>query len=99
MSGHVDAGQTTMSEDQLKELLGQLQQRLDQTKQLDPEAREMVAALEHDIHRLLDKGDEEMDFDTFQEGAQSLEARFSAEHPMAEQLLREVIDILAKVGL
>jgi len=88
-----------MSEDQLKELLGQLQQRLDQTKQLDPEAREMIAALENDIHRLLDKGDEEMDFDTFREGAQSLEARFSAEHPVAERLFREVIDILAKVGL
>jgi hypothetical protein len=40
-----------------------------------------------------------MDFETFREGAQSLQARFRAEYPTADRFLREIMDMLAKVGI
>lgn len=88
-----------MPEKDLKTLLRELNEILDNTEELDPETRAMVVELEDDIDRLLDTEDEGMDFDTFREGAQSLQARFRAEHPTADRFLREIMDMLAKVGI
>lgn len=88
-----------MPDKQLKSLLGQLHGILDKTEELDPETRKMVAALDEDINRLLNTEDESNDVDTIMEAAQSLEAGFGAEHPVAARFLREIIDMLAKVGI
>lgn len=88
-----------MPDNQLKSLLGQLHGILDKTEELDPETRKMVAALDEDINRLLNTEDESNDVDTIMEAAQSLEADFGAEHPVAARFLREIIDMLAKVGI
>ncbi len=88
-----------MPEKKLKALLSQLQEILDKIDRLDPETRDMVAALEDDIERLLDAEDDSVNLETFREGVQSLETRFRADHPVAERFLREIIDILAKVGI
>lgn len=88
-----------MPEKELKALLKQLNEALDNTEHLDPATREMVIELDRDIDRLLDAEDESMDFDTFQEGARDLQARFRAEHPVADRFLREIMDMLAKVGI
>jgi hypothetical protein len=88
-----------MPEDDLKKLLSELNKILDTTEELDPETRAMVVELEADIDRLLDTEDEGMDFETFREGAQSLQARFRAEYPTADRFLREIMDMLAKVGI
>lgn len=88
-----------MPEKDLKTLLSELNEMLDTTEELDPETRAMVVELEADIDRLLDVEDEGMDFDTFREGAQSLQARFRAGYPKADRFLREIMDMLAKVGI
>jgi hypothetical protein len=88
-----------MPEKDLKKLLSELNKILDTTEELDPETRAMVVELEADIDRLLDTEDEGMDFETFREGAQSLQARFRAEYPTADRFLREIMDMLAKVGI
>jgi hypothetical protein len=88
-----------MPEKDLKTLLSELNEILDTTEELDPETRAMVVDLEADIDRLLDTEDEGMDFDTFREGAQSLQARFRTDYPMADRFLREIMDMLAKVGI
>jgi hypothetical protein len=88
-----------MPEKDLKKLLSELNKILDTTEELDPETRAMVVELEADIDRLLDAEDEGMDFETFREGAQSLQARFRAEYPTADRFLREIMDMLAKVGI
>lgn len=88
-----------MPDKKLKSLLGQLHDILDKTEELDPETRKMVAALDEDIDRLLDADDELDDIDTIREKAQLLEAGFNAEYPVAARFLREIIDMLAKVGI
>lgn len=90
---------TAKTEQELKALLKQLNEVLDNTEHLDPATREMVIELDRDIDRLLDAEDESMDLDTFREGAQSLQARFRAEYPAADRFLREIMDMLAKVGI
>ena len=88
-----------MPEQELKTLLRQLNEILDNTERLDPATRKMVIKLDRDIERLLDTEDAGMDFDTFQEGALDLQARFRVEYPVAERFLREIMDMLAKVGI
>jgi len=88
-----------MPDQDLRTLLKQLNETLENTERLDPATREMVIDLDRDIERLLDAEDEDMDFDTFQEGARDLQARFRVEHPVAERFMREIMDMLAKVGI
>jgi len=88
-----------MPEKNLKTLLGQLHHMLEKTRELDPETRELVVALEDDIDRLLDEQDDSSDVDSIVASAQSLEASFGAEYPVAARFLREIIDMLAKVGI
>lgn len=91
--------ETAMPDKKLKSLIGQLHEILEKTDELDPETRGMVTTLEGDIDRLLDAEDHTSDVDTIRESAQSLEASFGAEYPVAARFLREIIDMLAKVGI
>jgi len=88
-----------MAEQELKALLKQLQETLEETETVDEETLQMVTELEDDLDRLLDQDNDENDFDSLKERAQSLEAQFAAEYPATERFFREIIDLLAKVGI
>jgi mevalonate kinase len=88
-----------MTEKNLKELLAQLQQALENTRRVDAETLKQVEELDQDINRLIEAGSEEEDIEGIMERAQSVEARFAVEHPVADRFLREIIDALAKVGI
>lgn len=88
-----------MSEQQLKNLIRQLNETLENTEQLDAETRELVVDLDQDINRLLDQEDDWWDYEGVSEKAMALQAHFRAEHPVADRFIREIVDILAKVGI
>lgn len=88
-------------DDELKRLLENVHAALEETRELDDETRELVRELDEDIHRLVESG-EPADQDAYEgavDKAKELQARFQAEHPVAERFFREIIDVLAKVGI
>lgn len=88
-----------MTETHIKQLLAQLQDALEDTRQVDAATLDMVRELDEEIHRLTEAGAPPGDYDGVMDQAKSVQARFAAEHPVAERFLREIIDSLAKVGI
>lgn len=88
-----------MSDKQLKDLLARLQTELENTDEVDSETLELVRELDVDINRLVESGSADDEFENVVARAQSMEARFAANHPAAEQFLREIINVLARIGI
>lgn len=89
-----------MHTDDLKESLKKLHANLETTGQVDEELEKLLRVLDSDIHQLLNK--EERDAQEMQwlaDRAQSLSAKFAAEHPRTETLLRDLGNILASMGI
>ncbi len=85
-----------MSNRQIRELLAKLQEEIKNTE-LDEDTRALVRDLDSDIHGLLEKQGE--DADTVLEKARELETNFATDHPTIERFLREVIDVLVRMGI
>ncbi len=84
----------------LKKALRDLHRHLESAGGIDEESRELLRALDQDIHQLLDsdrKPDE--DSEPLTERAQAIAARFASEHPQLEKVLRELADKLASIGI
>ncbi|GGX27867.1 DUF4404 family protein [Undibacterium squillarum] len=90
-----------MPREQLKQLLGQLQNELDQTRFLDDEARAMLEELHEDIEDVLDAEKQQDDpvYATLRERLVAASARFSAQHPTLDAALREIGTMLGKIGI
>lgn len=88
-----------MPDPRIKELLAQLHDTLSSTETIDQETLELVRTLEADIDRLLDPDDPSNDAESLIEKTQSLQTRFAIEHPNADRFFRELIDLLARVGI
>jgi vacuolar-type H+-ATPase subunit H len=86
-----------MSQERIKALLQQLQQELANTTTVDAETLAQVKQLDNDIDQWIE--DAEDVNSPIMEDAIALEARFAANHPVAERLIREVIDTLARIGI
>ena len=86
-----------MADKNLNELLTELNEALEKIEEIDPETRALVKDLDEDINRLLEAGED--DVEGVMDRAQSVQARFALEHPVAERFIREIIDALAKVGI
>jgi vacuolar-type H+-ATPase subunit H len=86
-----------MSQERIKTLLQQLQQELANTTTVDAETLAQVKQLDSDIDQWIE--DAEDVNSPIMEDAIALEARFAANHPVAERLIREVIDTLARIGI
>jgi len=86
-----------MSQERIKALLQQLQQELAKTTTVDAETLAQVKQLDSDIDQWIE--DAEDVNSPIMEDAIALEARFAANHPVAERLIREVIDTLARIGI
>ena len=87
-----------MSNTQVRELLAKLQAAIQKTE-LDEETRSMVRDLDADIHDLLESEGGQEETDSVVERARALETSFATEHPTIERFLREVIDVLVRMGI
>ena len=87
-----------MSNEQIRTLLGKLQDELQKTK-IDSETHELLQDLDSSLHGLLDPQSMEGDSQSVLERAQELESRFATSHPVAERVVREIIDALARMGV
>lgn len=86
-----------MNQERIKALLQQLQQELASTTTVDADTLAQVKRLDSDIDQWIE--DAEDVNSPIMEDAIALEARFAANHPVAERLIREVIDTLGRIGI
>lgn len=87
-----------MSNEKIKQLLTELQTELDSTE-LNAETRDRLRGLESDIEDLLEPTSPADDPTPVLDKARELEAEFEANHPVAGQFTREIINLLARMGL
>jgi len=87
-----------MSNTEIRDLLAKLQDEIQKTE-LDDETRSMVKELDADIHGLLDTDSDKSETDSVVEKARALETNFATEHPAIERFMREVIDVLVRMGI
>ncbi len=86
-----------MSQQRVRLLLSELQLELARTGEVDEETLALIRKLEQDIDELIESSEQRNS--PVLDDAIALEARFAANHPIAEKLLREVIDSLARIGI
>lgn len=87
-----------MSNTQIRELLAKLQDEIQKTE-LDEDTRSLVRDLDSDIHDLLDPEGHRAETDSVVQKARELETNFATEHPTIERFMREVIDVLVRMGI
>jgi hypothetical protein len=87
-----------MSTEQIKNLLEELQDEIHKTE-LDDETRSLVRQLDTDIQGMLAADADPVESDSVVMRAKALEASFATEHPAAERFMREVIDVLVRMGI
>lgn len=84
----------------LKDRLKSLHANLESTSDVDPELKELLWSLDRDIHHLLNnEGDDGSDSAGLVQRARAISARLAVRHPHIEPALREVADMLAKMGI
>ncbi|MGJ8690178.1 MAG: DUF4404 family protein [Gammaproteobacteria bacterium] len=86
-----------MDQDKIRSLLAQLQKELNSGESLDSETLELVKQLDKDVDSLIESS--ENNNAPVMDDAIALEARFAANHPVAERLVRELIDTLGRIGI
>ncbi|MGZ3157575.1 MAG: DUF4404 family protein [Burkholderiaceae bacterium] len=86
--------------DNLKDTLKKLHANLESTSTVDAELKTLLKVLDSDIQNLLaKKEDAASDVPDLVTRAQSLSAKFATEHPQLEQVMRELADTLARMGI
>lgn len=86
-----------MNQEKIQSLLAQLQKELDNGDTLDNETIALLKKLDRNIDEMIESAGN--DNAPIMDDAIALEARFAANHPMAERVLRELIDTLSKMGI
>ena len=87
-----------MSNKEIKDLLGKLRDEIGKTE-LNDETLSLVRDLDADIDDLLDPEGDRAETDSVLEKARELETNFATEHPSIERFMREVIDVLVRMGI
>jgi hypothetical protein len=85
-----------MSKERIRELLKQLHKELKSTD-ADDETIALVRELDADVRALIASSAPSQGAVT--ERMRNLEVQFSVKHPIAERILREIVDALAKMGI
>ena len=88
-----------MSNEHIKQLLSDLHQELEQAESIDNETLALVQTLDNDINTLLVQESEALESDSIVDQANALEATFATHHPLAERIVREIIDALNRMGI
>lgn len=84
-----------MSKERIKKLLGQLREEI-RTTDIDDELEQLMSELDDDIDDAIDR---DGDLGAVIERAKEVEANFATKHPNAERFVREVIDLLVRMGI
>ena len=87
-----------MSEQRSKELINELIKELESTDGVAEEAVSVARQLEGKIDDL-DNPEVDTSQNTILDDAIALEASFAASHPVAEKLIRELINTLSRIGI
>ena len=84
-----------MSKERIKELLGQLREEIS-TTEIDDELEKLMSDLDDEIDNVVD---DNADLSAVIDRAKEVEANFATKHPTAERFVREVIDLLVRMGI
>ncbi len=87
-----------MTNTQIRDLLAKLQGEIQNTE-LDEDTRALVRDLDSDIHGLLNNEAGSAEADSVLQKARALETNFASDHPTIERFMREVIDVLVRMGI
>ena len=87
-----------MSEQRIKELLEELRGELQRTDGVDEALLTSIRSLESNIGDLVDPTVDSSE-NTVLDDAIALEAVFAASHPVAEKIIRELINSLSRIGI
>lgn len=90
-----------MSKERIKVLLAQLREEI-RTTDIDDELEQLIGKLDDDIDAMSDEdagSDGLVDMDDVVDRAKELEASFATDHPTAVRVLREVVDLLVRMGI
>mgnify|MGYP001490996330 CR=1 FL=1 len=87
-----------MSEQRIKKLMSELLLELDQAENVKDETATIARQLESDIDDLVNPQLDTAE-NTVLDDAIALEAVFAVSHPVAEKILRELINNLSKIGI
>lgn len=86
-----------MNQEKIRGLLAQLQSELDNGDTLDNETIALLKKLDRNVDAMIESvGNENA---PVMDDAIALEARFAVHHPVAERVIRELIDTLSKMGI
>lgn len=91
-----------MSNEDLQALLAQLHSRLSRAKKLDAESRELLVTVSNDIEKALARkrpGGKGSDAAPHETKLEALAVQFEADHPALADVLRRMIDAIAKAGV
>jgi hypothetical protein len=97
-----------MTEETLRQLLARLHERLNSTSTIDPETRDMLSTVMHDIDAALWKVGTPVTSTPVSPDArvaaaqprlEALAVRFEAEHPSLAQTLRQIGELLGQAGI
>ena len=81
----------------IRAFLAQLRKELQDGKDVDDEAHQLLENLNSDADRLEESGG--TDVESMLDRVKELESKFAANHPVLEQTARELADALAKMGI
>jgi chorismate mutase len=84
-----------MSNERIKTLLQQLREEI-RKADVDEELHQLMSDLDDDIHGVIE---DDADVNAVIDRAKELEASFATRHPTAERFVREVIDLLVRMGI
>ena len=87
-----------MSEQRIKDLLAELRGELQRTDGVDEALLTSVRTLESSIGDLVDSTVDSSE-NTVLDDAIAMEAVFAASHPVAEKIIRELINSLSRIGI
>lgn len=90
-----------MEREELEALLTKLQTELESHPPVDAELRASLQELQQDITGMLssDTPLAATADDSLAQRAQEIDARFSTEHPYLTSIVRDVMDLLGKIGI
>ena len=87
-----------MSEQRINELLEELRGEMQRTDSVDEALLTSIRSLESNIGDLVDPTVDSSE-NTVLDDAIALEAVFAASHPVAEKIIRELINSLSRIGI
>jgi hypothetical protein len=88
-----------MTDENLRQLLSSVHERLSSSSSVDPETHELLATVMRDIEGALGKRAAGASMRPTQPRLEALAVRFEAEHPSTAQLLRQIGELLSQAGI